>query len=206
MVNFFYGMSGSFKGVTLSALRDASEVDVYEIRSMIKPWKDIMGRIFGTSKAEDHRDYSLLHLCTLKNKLDEIEEYDEESYNLLENDILIERGVTDSLYYWTRGKVYGQETIQVIEKAVQEELDIVSGYGDVKKTLLVNKDKDFIRDVVLREPHRSQVFPGGVDDYLHQQEDYIAFTGRYNKITEVKVIENARDYIESLGLEYIENL
>jgi hypothetical protein len=197
-------MSGSFKGATLSALHD--DVNVYEIRSMIKPWKDIMGRIFGTSKPEDHRDFTLLHLCTLKNKLEEVSEFDEESYNLIENTFLVERGVTDSLYYWTRGKVYGQETIQIIEKAVQEELDIVSGYGEIEKILLVNKDKDFIRDVVLREPHRSQVFPGGVEDYLHQQEDYIAFTSRYNDITEVKVIENARDYIERLGLEYIENL
>ena len=194
-------MSGSFKGATLSALHD--DVNVYEIRSMIKPWKDIMGRIFGTSKPEDHRDFTLLHLCTLKNKLEEVSEIDEESYNLLDNTFLVERGVTDSLYYWTRGKIYGQETIQIIEKAVQEELDIVSGYGEIEKILLVNKDKDFIRDVVLREPHRSQVFPGGVEDYLHQQEDYIAFTSRYNNITEVKVIENARDYIESLGLVFL---
>ena len=194
-------MSGSFKGATLSALHD--DVNVYEIRSMIKPWKDIMGRIFGTSKPEDHRDFTLLHLCTLKNKLEEVSEINEESYNLLDNTFLVERGVTDSLYYWTRGKIYGQETIQIIEKAVQEELDIVSGYGEIEKILLVNKDKDFIRDVVLREPHRSQVFPGGVEDYLHQQEDYIAFTSRYNNITEVKVIENARDYIESLGLVFL---
>ena len=197
-------MSGSFKGATLSALHD--DVNVYEIRSMIKPWKDIMGRIFGTSKPEDHRDFTLLHLCTLKNKLEEVSEINEESYNLLDNTFLVERGVTDSLYYWTRGKIYGQETIQIIEKAVQEELDIVSGHGEKEKILLVNKDKDFIRDVVLREPHRSQVFPGGVEDYLYQQEDYIAFTSRYNDITEVRVIENARDYIERLGLEYIENL
>ena len=194
-------MSGSFKGATLSALHD--DVNVYEIRSMIKPWKDIMGRIFGTSKPEDHRDFTLLHLCTLKNKLEEVSEINEESYNLLDNTFLVERGVTDSLYYWTRGKIYGQETIQIIEKAVQEELDIVSGYGEIEKILLVNKDKDFIRDVVLREPHRSQVFPGGVEDYLHQQEDYIAFTARYNDITEVRVIENARDYIESLGLVFL---
>ena len=128
-------MSGSFKGATLSALHD--DVNVYEIRSMIKPWKDIMGRIFGTSKPEDHRDFTLLHLCTLKNKLEEVSEIDEESYNLLDNTFLVERGVTDSLYYWTRGKIYGQETIQIIEKAVQEELDIVSGYGEIEKILLV---------------------------------------------------------------------
>ena len=148
MIKFFYGMSGSFKGATLSALHD--DVNVYEIRSMIKPWKDIMGRIFGTSKPEDHRDFTLLHLCTLKNKLEEVSELDEESYNLLDNTFLVERGVTDSLYYWTRGKIYGQETIQIIEKAVQEELDIVSGYGEIEKILLVNKDKDFIMiDLIL---------------------------------------------------------
>lgn len=204
MIKIFYGMSGSFKGATLTAERSASEdSDVYEVRSMIKPWKDIMERIFNTSKPEDHRDYTLLHLCTLKNKIDEIDEYYMGSYNLLPKTVLVERGVTDSLYYWTRGKIYGREIIEIIEKAVQEELNIVSGYGEIKKILLVNKDKDFIRDVILQEPHRSQVFPGGLEDYLHQQDDYIAFTSRFNDISEVKVIENAKDYIKGLGLEFL---
>lgn len=206
MVKFFYGMSGAFKGVTLSAEYVASEADVYEIRSMIKPWKDIMGRIFNTTKTEDHRDYALLHLCTMRNVIEEIDEYSIDSYNLLEKTILIERGVTDPLYYWLRGKVFGQNEEEIIERAVQEELDIISGYGDIKKILLVNQDKDFIRDVVLQEPHRSGVFPGGVEQYLKEQEDYISWTARWNNINEVREIKNAREYIEGLGLEYIENL
>ena len=206
MVKFFYGMSGAFKGVTLSAEKDASEADVYEIRSMIKPWKDIMGRIFNTTKTEDHRDYALLHLCTMRNVIEEIDEYSIDSYNLLEKTILIERGVTDPLYYWLRGKVFGQSEEEIIERAVQEELDIISGYGDIKKILLVNQDKDFIRDVVLQEPHRSGVFPGGVEQYLKEQEDYISWTARWNNINEVREIKSAREYIEGLGLEYIENL
>lgn len=92
-----------------------------------------------------------------------------------------------------------------IARAVEEELRIVSGLGDIKKILLVNKDEDFIRDVVLREPHRAQVFPGGVSEYLSEQDKYVSFTGRWNKIDDVREITNAREYIEGLGLKYIEN-
>ena len=195
-------MSGAFKGVTLTAERNASENEVIEVRSMIKPWKDIMGRIFTTDKTEDHRNYTLLHLCILKNRIDDL---DPVSFDLGKL-VLIERGVTDSLYYWTRGKIYGRETQEMIEKAVQEELNIVSPGKIVKKILLVNKDKEFIKNVILREPHRSAVFPGGLDDYLRQQDDYISFTSRYNDISEVIEINSARDYIEGLGLKFIEKL
>lgn len=196
MINFFYGMSGAFKGVTISAVKNASEKEIVEVRSMIKYWKDSSLRIFSTSFQEDHRNYTLLHLCNLKHTVENIGE---------DSEVVIERGVTDSLYYWLRGKIYGREIEDEIACAVEEELRIVSGLGDIKKILLVNKDEDFIRNVILKESHRAQVFPGGVNDYLQQQNKYISFTARWNKIDEVKEIDNARDYIESLGLEYIEN-
>lgn len=196
MINFFYGMSGAFKGVTISAVKNASEKEIVEVRSMIKYWKDSSLRIFSTSFKEDHRNYTLLHLCNLKHTVENIDE---------DSEVVIERGVTDSLYYYLRGKIYGREIEDEIARAVEEELGIVSGLGDIKKILLVNKDEDFIRNVILKEPHRAQVFPGGVNDYLQQQNKYISFTARWNKINEVREIENARDYIESLGLKYIEN-
>ena len=196
MIKFFYGMSGAFKGVTLTAEDIASEGKIIKVRSMIKPWKDIMGRIFDNTKEEDHRDYTLLHLSLLTHIIGDVKSGE---------DVNIERGVTDSLYYWTRGKIYGREIEEEIARAVEEELRIVSGMGDIKKILLVNKDTEFIKNVVLSEPHRSQVFPGGLEDYLSQQDKYIAFTSRWNKIDEVREITNARDYIEGLGLEYIEN-
>ena len=199
-------MSGSFKGVTLTAERDLSEDEVFEIRSMIKPWKDIMGRVFNTSKQEDHRDYTLLHLCTIKNVMDEVDEYSMSAYDLLDKTILVERGVTDSLYYWLREKVFGKSEEEIIQRAVQEELSLLQGYGDIEKILLVNQDRDFIENVVLKEPHRSGVFPGGIEQYLKEQEDYIAWTSRWNDIDEVREIKSAREYIEGLGLEYIENL
>lgn len=196
MINFFYGMSGAFKGVTISAVKNASEKEIVEVRSMIKYWKDSSLRIFSTSFQEDHRNYTLLHLCNLKHTVENIGE---------DSEVVIERGVTDSLYYWLRGKIYGREIEDEIARAVEEELRIASGVGEIKKILLVNKDSEFIKNVILKEPHRAQVFPGGLPDYLEQQEKYIAFTSRWNKIDEVRVIENARDYIEGLGLKYIEN-
>ena len=196
-------MSGSFKGVTLSAEREISEDVVFEIRSMIKPWKDFMGRIFDTSKPEDHRNYTLLHLCTIENILGGIDEEAALSYDLLPRTILVERGVTDSLYYWLREKIFGQEEKESIEKAVEEELNLLGGHGEIKKILLVNQDRDFIENVVLREPHRSGVFPGGIEQYLKEQENYISWTSRWNNINEVREIKSAREYIEGLGLEYI---
>ena len=198
-------MSGAFKGITLTAEDIASEGCIIKVRSMIKPWKDIMGRIFNNTKIEDHRDYTLLHLCVLEHRVEDAKVWRPGKEDCIERDINIERGVTDSLYYWTRGKIYGRETEEEIASAVEEELRIVSGFGDIKKILLVNKDEDFIRDVVLKEPHRAQVFPGGVKEYLSEQDKYVSFTGRWNKIDDVREIENARDYIESLGFKYIEN-
>jgi len=198
-------MSGAFKGVTLTAEDIASEGCILKVRSMIKPWKDIMGRIFNNTKQEDHRDYTLLHLCILEHKVSEARMWWPEREDCLEKDINVERGVTDSLYYWLRGKIYGRETEEEIARAVEEELRIVSGVGDIKKILLINKDENFIRDVVLKEPHRAQVFPGGVSEYLSEQDKYISFTARWNKIDDVREITNAREYIEGLGLKYIEN-
>ena len=198
-------MSGAFKGVTLTAEDIASEGSILKVRSMIKPWKDIMERIFDNTKDEDHRDYTLLHLSILSHVVEDAKMWWPGREDCIEKDINVERGVTDSLYYWTRGKIYGREVEDQIARAVEEELRIASAVGNVKKILLVNKDSEFIKNVILKEPHRAQVFPGGLEDYLEQQEKYIAFTSRWNKIDEVRVIENARDYIESLGLKYIEN-
>lgn len=199
-------MSGSFKGVTMTAEDIASDGCIKKVRSMIKVWKDLEGRIFLDTKPEDHRNFALLHLSLLQNMMDEVRLHRDPEIKFYPADINIERGVSDPFYYYLRGKIYGRDTEEIIERAVDEEMRIVDYFGDIKKILLVNKDREFIKNVVLLEPHRSQVFPGGVDDYLKQQDDYISFTARYNKITEVREIDNARDYIERLGLKYIENL
>jgi len=187
MIKFFYGMSGSFKGLTITAEGNAPIV-----KSMIKTWKDLSGSIFNGNLSENHLNFALLHLCIL-------------SHEVGSNDcgnLIVERGVSDPFFYYTRGKIYGRDTESEIYRAVDEELEIVKGLGEVQKILLANKDRNFIRDVVLSEPHRAQVFPGGVDEYLMEQEKYIAFTSRFNKITDVREISNARDYIEGLGFEY----
>ena len=72
--------------------------------------------------------------------------------DLLETDFNVERGVTDSFFYYLRGKIYGREIEEEISRAVEEEMSIVSGQGEIRKILLVNKDEDFIRDVILSEP------------------------------------------------------
>jgi hypothetical protein len=71
----------------------------------------------------------------------------------------------------------------------------------IKKTLMIMLDKDFIKNKTLSEKTRADWFQG-VEDYLEKQEDYVEFTKKYNDITEIIEIKDAREYLESLGIEY----
>jgi hypothetical protein len=142
-------------------------------------------------------NYALLHLCILEHTLKTTDK----------NNTLVERGVSDMSYY--RMKMY--ENIDPsasdlwISKSIEEELSICQGQA-VHKILLVQNDRDWIRDVILSEPTRREVFPGGLDEYLKNQDEYIKFTEKYNSISEVITINNAKSYLESLGIEYNEEL
>ena len=62
---------------------------------------------------------------------------------------------------------------------------------------------EFLKEVVLKEKTRAEVFPGGIQEYLEKQDKYVEFTKKYNKIDKEIVIDNAKEYIESLGIEFI---
>lgn len=186
MVEFYYGMSGTFKSITLDKRQKETNYSV--CRSLIKTWKD-MEKILGEYRPEyNDLNYALLHLCTLKN------------ISSTTSDLLVERGVTDAVFYRIK-KGFGVGVMN-IKELVKKELEFC-GDSNPEKILLINKDIDFIRDVILSEPHRRDAFPGGVEDYLREQEDYIKFTSEYNQITDVRTITNAQEYIESLGLKYM---
>ena len=111
---------------------------------------------------------------------------------------IIERGISDSIFYHTlRTRFPGSaEDLEVIESAVQEELNLLRGCK-VRKILLVQEDVDFIRDRVLADQYRAGCFKG-VDDYLEKQRKYVRFTEEYNKIDSVVKISTAKDYIEKV--------
>ncbi len=189
-VNLYYGMSGTLKSATISRFKwpwneDAENTVI--IKSSIKVWKNNRDLLFPWLKGESNLVYSLLHLTRL------------EDYVFGDYKYIIERGITDSLYYESL-KDSERVTPSVISSAVNRESEILQP-GMIKKTLMIMLDKDFIRNKTLSEKTRADWFQG-VEDYLEKQEDYVKFTKKFNDITEIIEIKDARDYLESLGIEY----
>jgi hypothetical protein len=196
MIKIYYGLSGTFKGTTIKYILN-NNPDVAVIWSMIKPWKRLETGIYNGMITYNDLNYALSHLTLLEYVLSTTDK----------KDILVERGVSDMTFYRMLAYERMGETIDDswIRKSVEEELRIC-GDQSVHKTLLIQKDEDFIRDVILSEPTRAEKFPNGLSDYLRSQDEYIKFTEKYNSISEVITINNAKSYLENLGIEYNEEL
>lgn len=188
----YYGMSGCFKRTTIQAGINGDKNKI-ALWSDIKPWKHYEKLM---NLEQNDLNYAALHLCKLKNFI-----YDIPFSKDFIKTILVERGVSDMLFYWS--KKNGEDE-KIFNKILKEEDVIVeqNSYYTAEKILLIQKDIDFIKDVVLKEKTRSDCFPGGVEDYLKQQEEYINFTQKYNKITSIINIKDAEKYIKDLGFEY----
>ena len=152
---------------------------------MIKLWKDLESNEFQDKTSINHLNFALLHLCNLS--------------NIVKNEkdlVLVERGVTDPIYYW---KMKNETSDEWIREVVDKEM-MLCGDNEVKKILLVQNDRKFIEEVVLKEPHRRQIF-SCVDEYLRDQDKYIEYTRKYNDIKEIITINNAEGYLNLLGVE-----
>ena len=197
-IRHYFGMSGCFKSTTIEATLE-SKLDYNSKVAMwsdIKTWKQYEYK-FGLEKSD--LNYAALHLCRLKNYIYDITFPDQI------RSILVERGVSDMLfYYYEKAGKLGKCNGKYVEKFVKEEeiLEEQYSYYNPEKILLVQKDINFIKEVILKEPTRAECFPGGVNDYLEQQDKYIEFTNKYNKITDTIIIEDAEKYIKNLGLVY----
>ncbi len=178
----YYGMSGTFKSTTLEV--DADDLFFPEIiKSNIKLWKSYE-KLFPAVYQSSNLNYAVLHLLGL-----------EQSNRELPN-LLIERGVTDSLCYERVFKGNNQVSKEMIDAVVMKELELLSKY-EVEKILLIQKDREFIENVVLKEPSRAAWFKG-VDDYLYQQEKYVGFTKAHNEIASEIIIDSAEDYVKNV--------
>ena len=182
-------MSGTFK---TSTIQSKNKLNLYPVVwSMIKLWKDLEVGEFKGYIIPNHLNFALLHLCNLSNIL-KLEETKSSST------ILVERGVTDPLFY------YGQLNDERIREIVKKEEDLCNSYLSncaIEKILLIQEDVEFIEKVILNEPHRRAIFPD-VDSYMKKQEEYINFTRKYNNITKTIKIENAKEYLGSLGITF----
>lgn len=194
-VKIYYGLSGTFKGTTIDcSLKSGDTV----LNSGIKQWKYWENSLLGGLNNPSDLNYALLHLSRLKDM----------KFDLTKDSttLHVERGVSDMLFYWLLSNPTYENSETLIRNLIEEEISVsmVAG-GDISeptKILLVQKDYEFVRDVVLSEPTRKERFLGGVDDYMLSQDHYIEFTKKFNKISEIIEITNARDYLRSLGLEW----
>lgn len=190
MITFYYGMSGAFKATTIKKKLEEDK-NLKVLWSMIKSWKNLENTLFNGLIEYNDLNYALLHLTMLEDKMDEL---DDKSSGLL-----VERGVTDMIFYKTRD-------LKVVNDMW---VDFITNYEESlcnekpKKILLIQNDAKFIENVILNEPSRREKFPNGLSDYLRDQDRYIDFTKKHNDITEIIEITNAEDYItNTLGLEF----
>ena len=185
-VTFFYGMSGTFKGTTINSILNSGQ-DYVAVKSMIKPWKDLEQGIFNGLIDYNDLNYALLHLCILKHEIDK---------KAAEN-ILVERGVSDMFYFMLRNNPELNIESEVIQNAVIKEEELCKDLG-IKKILLVQKDLEFIENNVLNDLFRKATFPGGLNQYLKNQEDYVEFTKMFNSSVSVIEIKDAYKYLDEL--------
>lgn len=193
-IRHYFGMSGCFKGTTIKATLESK----LDYNSKVALWSDIKSwkhyeKIIGIKQSD--LNYAALHLCKLKSFIYDI------PFSKNIRIILVERGVSDIMFYWSNKHGENEEDIR---KVVNEEeiLEEQYSYYNSEKILLVQKDTNFIRNVILKEPTRAECFPGGVEEYLEKQNKYIDFTNKYNKITNTIIIEDAEKYIKDLGLTF----
>ena len=185
-IKFYYGLSGTFKTVTIMSEKAPESPVAW---SMIKLWKDLESGVFSGYTEKNHLNFALLHLCVLGNELKSQESKDEVA-------IFSERGVSDPLFYYGNGR----EDEPWFKEIIQKEIELCGDY-EIEKVLLIQKDEKFIDEVVLKEPHRRAIFPN-VSEYLKKQKEYVRFTEKYNLITKKIEITSAEDYIKSLGMEF----
>lgn len=187
-ITFYYGMCGTFKATTIEAKKEKDDLVIW---SDIKPWKKLENLL---EIRQNDKVYAALHLYHLRKDIEEKLPY---------QNIYVERGVTDMMYYYYKNNPSLDIDVSLMNELVNTEIDLCNDLFEIKKVLLIQEDEDFIKNVIFKEPTRLKEFSGGVQEYLQKQESYILFTKEYNDIDSVIVINNAKEYLEDvLGVTY----
>jgi hypothetical protein len=198
-IEFFYGLSGTLKTTTISSRTSNVKTNYYYMPSSIKTWKELENGIFSGKVEVNDLNYAINHLCRLEGCVEYCRAWG------IEN-LFVERGVTDMLFYKSKKTALEDEFIKDVvsyeDGLTVNNADLIDSIG-VKKTLLIMKDRDFIIKSVNSHPSR-QLFKD-VDDYLAKQEEYVDFTRKYNNINNTITITSAKDYITGLGINYRSN-
>lgn len=193
-VKIYYGLSGTFKSTTIKSLFKPGDDILW---SGIKQWKSWESNILCNKNNPCDLNFALLHLSRLKDR----------EYSIIKDNTVfyIERGISDMVFYWLLNN--STEPFEdLLVNLINEEINISKFVGgddiEPKKILLIQRDIDFIDNVVLREKTRAERFPRGVEDYLKAQDLYVDFTKKFNKIDEIIEITNAKNYLKKLGIDY----
>ena len=162
------------------------------MESAIKPWKYYQNGIFDGLTEYNDLTYGILHLVRLREFMESIKDKTTEV-----DRAIVERGITDPLfYYYYNGERGKGEDRSLIERAVEaEKILLMPDFFEVKKILLIQGDKEFVKDCVLKDEYRKRTFRNDPELYFKMQEKYVEFTSTYNAPDEVIRIDDAKEYI-----------
>lgn len=193
-IKVYYGLSGALKGSTIAALKKKNS-NIQIMDSAIKRWKYYQFGIFSGLTEYTDLTYGILHLVRLREFMDK--------NHSAENDLIIERGITDSLFYYYYNDGFNveagmDENLTLINNATaQEQILLLPDFYRIERILLIQEDKDFVRDVVFQDEFRRKTFKNDPDLYFKMQDLYVSFTKRHNVIDKVIRITSAKEYIEN---------
>ena len=193
-IKVYYGLSGALKGSTIAALKKKNS-NIQIMDSAIKRWKYYQFGIFSGLTEYTDLTYGILHLVRLREFMDK--------NHSTENDLIIERGITDSLFYYYYNDEFNvgtgmDENLTLINNATaQEQILLLPDFYRIERILLIQEDKDFVRDVVFQDEFRRKTFKNDPDFYFKMQDLYVSFTKRHNVIDKVIRITSAKEYIEN---------
>lgn len=184
-----YGMSGSLKLTTINSLYKTN----FKVYSDTKPFFEYDEKYFNWSGRPNDSHLAIHRLLTLN--LD--------GYLPKDEDIVIERGITDNLFCIPNRGISGLESYDdiKIDELVNLETNILlnrAGANNIDKILLVMEDKDFIESRVLNNKYRKAIYPD-LDIYMKKQKEYIEFTEKWNKISKKIIVRDALNYIKMLN-------
>ena len=191
-IKIYYGLSGTLKGSTIEATKKKIP-GIKIMESSIKPWKYYQFGLFKDLTEYNDLTYGILHMVRLR-------EFMEQNHE--EDDLLIERGVTDTLfyYYYNSGEPRLENSEFIRSVVCAEKSLLCPDFSKIERILLVQEDKDFVKDEVLKDEYRKRTFNNDPNLYFDLQEKYVDFTTKYNSIDSVIRINNAKEYVtETLG-------
>jgi len=194
-VKIYYGLSGTLKGSTIRAVQE-NDPGILIMGSSIKSWKYYEQGIFNNLIEYNDLNYGILHLVRLQDFIELCHKSDKK--------LLIERGVTDSLfyhYYNTEGNKEKEDEAFIKQVAQAEKTILLPDFTKIEKILLIQKDKEFVKNVVLQDEYRKKTFKNSPDYYFDLQSKYVEFTKKYNNIDQIITIDNAKDYVTNILCE-----